>query len=529
MITGLTTLDQADDDGWTALDFAAFRGCAEAVQMLVAAGARVDAPPHATTPLMHCCVGGESEGHLRCARELLGAGADACALNACGESALSRASYMGQSHMVGLLLASGCPADVPGDHAQPPLWLAASRGHHKVCAQLLAAGCTIDALHQGRTALLVAALGKHATVVQLLLDCGADVLALSSEGKSVRQLELPLRDHIVALLEAAEARAASARATRARPPSHAEQLRQQKAAAAAALEQGEEGTAAVGRGVEDEGGTGAGPSSEVAAERDVLALEAQLAAALQERDEARAFVTAAEQELAGTRQGGLDVVVAAERELELARRQLAALQGERDSLSEALAAARREAREARKAAAAAHRELAAAWREAELDWAAAPRTPPHEDSHSMATATQLQVEELRRELEASKAHVADLQREAASAAAGECERAALHPVAAPLRQCAAEAFLELAALVPRLSALVQQGPTAQSALSALGVASGSGPGMAQASALVLHDGVEHVCVRACSACALKQESDCRGGDSQARPLVQTRLLCARSF
>jgi uncharacterized protein len=139
-------VNEASGDGMTALHWAAERGDADLVSMLLSAGAN----PKATTRLggylpIHLASLG---GHARATAALIAAGADANAATTTGASALMLAARSGSTDTVTRLIENGAEID------------AKEKAH-------------------GQTALMVAAGLNRAEVVNLLLTRGADATLAS--------------------------------------------------------------------------------------------------------------------------------------------------------------------------------------------------------------------------------------------------------------------------------------------------------------------------------------------------------------
>jgi uncharacterized protein len=139
-----TAVSAADGDGSTALHWAAYRDDLEAADLLLHAGAKVNA-----------------------ATDL-------------GVTPLWTASQNGSSAMVAKLLAAGANPDLALLAGETPLMVASRSGHRAVVEQLLAKGAGVNA-HGARsqTALMWAASQKHSDVVKVLLTHGAAVTAKS--------------------------------------------------------------------------------------------------------------------------------------------------------------------------------------------------------------------------------------------------------------------------------------------------------------------------------------------------------------
>jgi ankyrin repeat protein len=122
-------------DGFTALHLAAFFGKAEAVRILLDAGASVDTYTRnafANLPL-HAAAAGR---HVEICRVLLAAGADVTAKQHGGYTPLREAAQNGDDEMVELFLsAGGDPTESVADGGAPAD-LAEAAGHHDIANRL---------------------------------------------------------------------------------------------------------------------------------------------------------------------------------------------------------------------------------------------------------------------------------------------------------------------------------------------------------------------------------------------------------
>ena len=121
---------------------------------------------------------------LETADVLLAAGARVDAANDYGVVPLALASTNGSLAMVERLLGAGADPNAPDEHGATPLMFAARTGRVDVVGALLARGADVDARDaaHGQTALMWAAAAGHADVLRLLLDAGADAQARSAGG-----------------------------------------------------------------------------------------------------------------------------------------------------------------------------------------------------------------------------------------------------------------------------------------------------------------------------------------------------------
>ena len=111
---------------------------------------------------------------------LIGAGANVNATNDLGATPLWTASLNGSAAMVRRLLETGADPNLALQLGETPVMVAARSGSPDVVEQLLAQGADIEArAARGQTALMWAVAQQHADVVELLLAHGADVHARS--------------------------------------------------------------------------------------------------------------------------------------------------------------------------------------------------------------------------------------------------------------------------------------------------------------------------------------------------------------
>lgn len=122
-------------DGFTALHLAAFFGRAEAVRILLEAGASVAAYTRntfANQPL-HAAAAGR---HVEVCRLLLGAGADVNATQHGGYAPLHEAAQHGDDELVELFLSAGADPTVSVADGGTPADVAEAAGHHDVANRL---------------------------------------------------------------------------------------------------------------------------------------------------------------------------------------------------------------------------------------------------------------------------------------------------------------------------------------------------------------------------------------------------------
>jgi ankyrin repeat protein len=156
--------------GDTALMMAARTGTVAAVRLLLEAGANVNAKESwgGTTPLMWAA----SEGHADAARMLIAAGADVSARSNYVAAANGR-GFEGRTPLAGD--AGAKVADFASGWLTP-LTLAAREGHLELARILVGAGADVDAVTgDGKTALAVAIFNGNYGLASFLVDSNADV------------------------------------------------------------------------------------------------------------------------------------------------------------------------------------------------------------------------------------------------------------------------------------------------------------------------------------------------------------------
>jgi ankyrin repeat protein len=132
-----------------------------------------------------------SEGDAEIADILINAGADIEAqseLN--GMRAIHIAASLGESTLVELLLAAGASISERDATGKTALHVATSRGATEVVKLLLENGAKVDSRepHKGFTPLLISALHGEPEIVELLVAAGADVEATSASGTTALML-----------------------------------------------------------------------------------------------------------------------------------------------------------------------------------------------------------------------------------------------------------------------------------------------------------------------------------------------------
>lgn len=123
-------------DGWTPLHLAAFFGRAEAVDVMLAAGAdvRVVSRNHEGNTPLHAALAGRGVGRISTA--LLAQGADVNAADAGGHTALHHAAFRDDVGLVNTILAHGADPVARNRDGKTALAIAEERGHAAVARRL---------------------------------------------------------------------------------------------------------------------------------------------------------------------------------------------------------------------------------------------------------------------------------------------------------------------------------------------------------------------------------------------------------
>ena len=172
----MADVDAKDNNGVTPLQWAAYRGYASAVSVLIAAGADVNSG--GGTPLY----GAALWGHASVVSILIAAGANVNARDNSGNTPLHGAADVA---IVSMLIAAGANANVKNNSGYTPLYIAARHGRVTVVSMLIAAGANANVKgRHGYTPLYIAAHYDHVAVVSTLIALGADANVKNYDGNT---------------------------------------------------------------------------------------------------------------------------------------------------------------------------------------------------------------------------------------------------------------------------------------------------------------------------------------------------------
>jgi len=171
----------AQPDGMTAMHWAAFHQRSKLVEMLLSAGAPVDARTrYEVTPLSIACMQADAASVAL----LAAAGADVNQTKQAGETPLMTASRNGNAEVLKILLKHGAKVDTTEKKGQTALMWAASEGNAQAVQVLIDAGADLRReLKSGFNAMMFAAREGRIDVVRRLLDAGVDVSSVMGTDK----------------------------------------------------------------------------------------------------------------------------------------------------------------------------------------------------------------------------------------------------------------------------------------------------------------------------------------------------------
>ena len=168
------------NNGVTALHCAVQKGHVDVVQVLIDAGADIDAKNEVgRSPLMFASI----KGHLDVVKVLVEAGAGVRATNNDGDTCLLIAANFGHTETVRYLVGlKDVDVNHQGTYNHTALHSAVDEGHPDVVQVLIDAGASVKTKDQdGRSPLHCASRLGHLDIVKMLIDAGAEVCATDNK------------------------------------------------------------------------------------------------------------------------------------------------------------------------------------------------------------------------------------------------------------------------------------------------------------------------------------------------------------
>ncbi|XP_045472917.1 kinase D-interacting substrate of 220 kDa B isoform X2 [Harmonia axyridis] len=166
-------IEDKDDNGTTALIYAAQKGRVNFVQELLKYGADPNAEDNDNWTALLCAC---KEGYVDIVIVLLDNNADIEHRDMGGWTPLMWATYKGRTEIVQILLDKGAEVNAHGNYHISSLLWAAGRGYTQICRMLIDKGAKVNVGDKyGTTALIWASRKGHQDIVDMLLKAGANV------------------------------------------------------------------------------------------------------------------------------------------------------------------------------------------------------------------------------------------------------------------------------------------------------------------------------------------------------------------
>jgi len=186
--------ERANSDGWTPLIGAIFYGNVSAADILISAGASLDAKSNNGWTALHYTTNiteyGNRANDAQLARLLIGAGADLNSRTNIDATPLYNAIWNDRSEVWHVLLEAGADPNLPKDEGWTPLMQAVFDGNTPAAEALILAGASLDkkenegwtALHFTANAIGYGDRTNDAHLAHLLIDAGANLNTTRNNG-----------------------------------------------------------------------------------------------------------------------------------------------------------------------------------------------------------------------------------------------------------------------------------------------------------------------------------------------------------
>ena len=178
------SVDITDQNGLTPLHYAASRGCALTVLVLICLGAeRAIVAGEVGTPLHIAAV----FGHVSTVKTMLKLGCPVDVVDSFGRSVLHSAAQGGSVEVIREVLSAGCNVNVTDNNGETPLHKAAEKGNIQAALELISQGAEKAVVAVGKcgTPLDQAAVHGYTIMVKAMLKAGCPVSTVASNGCTV--------------------------------------------------------------------------------------------------------------------------------------------------------------------------------------------------------------------------------------------------------------------------------------------------------------------------------------------------------
>ncbi|KAM6976379.1 ankycorbin [Tautogolabrus adspersus] len=172
---------KVDSEGKSALHVAAARGLTDCLSVILAHGADLSITDASGLNPLHLAA---KNNHIECCKKIIQSKSPVDAVDGSGKSALHHAAASGNIQTVQLLCELKTTVNLKDADGLTPLLLSAK--HAEVCSTLLDYAAEINTCdNSGRTALMLACESNAVSVVEVLVQRGADLSAVDSQGHDV--------------------------------------------------------------------------------------------------------------------------------------------------------------------------------------------------------------------------------------------------------------------------------------------------------------------------------------------------------
>lgn len=189
---------EPDEDGRTALHYAALNGYTDVTRFLLEKGCSINTQDASGYTALHRAA---SQGHVEVITALLERGCDMNTQDEHGNAAIHEAAWNGFSKTLELLVKYNVNVSVINKAGFTALHLSAQNGHNESSRVLLYAGCNSDIKNNyGDTALHTAARYGHAGVTRILISARAKLNEQNKNGDTALHIAAALKRRKIAKL-----------------------------------------------------------------------------------------------------------------------------------------------------------------------------------------------------------------------------------------------------------------------------------------------------------------------------------------